>query len=171
MLPDFGLRSGDSPARVLCPPVTAAVRYRGEVLPGYTQERGTTPQEEALRLQQEEVWAERGIASMAAPSELHLLVAAMGEQPRTQELSPLVALVGSLVSPGVSLRDPLTSAGGCGCLAGPWAAGKALVGAWQPPKRLKNCQGAGTAAGAFLTMRRRSCHHSQPAAESSLVHC
>lgn len=28
VLPDFGLRSGDSPARVLCP----AVSYRGEVL-------------------------------------------------------------------------------------------------------------------------------------------
>lgn len=106
---------------------------------------------------------------MAAPSTLHPLVAAMGESPEAQGMSPLVASDRQGWFLGITWGFSEGPTSPSRCLAGPWAAGKPLVGIWQPPKWLKGCQGAGIAAGAFLT--RRSCHHSQPAAESSLVHC
>lgn len=67
---------------------------------------------------------------------------------------------------------------GCRCPAGLWAAGKLLGGGLAAPQRGQGargnqggCQGAGRAAAAFLERRRRSCHHSQPAAKSALFCC
>lgn len=54
-------------------------------------------------------------------------------------MSPLVASERQGWSHGITraFSGGPTSAGGYGCLAGPWAAGKPLLGAWQPPKWVK----------------------------------
>lgn len=168
--PAPGSPSGHSQARVLCPLVTAAPRYRGEFLGWiHPRKRKKTPRrgsEAAARGS----WArERHCLKAAAPQcapSPRCCRGGKAQKPRKcRPRWPLRGRAGSLVSPGVSL-------GGCGCPGCRKASGGSVaapkVGAGQPG----GCQGAGTAAGAFLTRRRkRSCHHCQPAAESSLVHC
>lgn len=100
------------------------------------KKEGKTPREEALRLQQEEAGQERGTASrQQLPSALHPLGAAVGEKPRSPGNVPLGGLrEAGLVPwyhPGFLWGD-----------VGAWAAGKPLVGAWQPPKWAQGSQGA-----------------------------